>query len=113
VRGKTGYDIFLVLRFKTGDRVLDTTYRSNRASSSPDRKRAELRRFPVGKHVPILYDPSDPTKVRLDPGYNLRFFAVPALITGMGLVCALAASLFFLVAGRLKGGEAKVPSAAP
>jgi hypothetical protein len=112
LRGKTGYDIFLVLRFKTGDRVLDTTYRSNRVSTSPDSKRAEVARFPVGKRVRILYDPSDPTKVRLDPGYNLRFFAVPALITGMGLVCALAATVFFLVAGTIKGAQAKAPSAA-
>ena len=107
LRGKTGYDIFLVLRFKSGDRVLDTTYRSERLSSSADSKRAEVARFPIGKHVPILYDPSDPTKVRLDPGYNLRFFAVPALITVMGLICALAATVFFFVAGRIKGGKAK------
>lgn len=106
LRGKTGYDIFLVLRFKTGDRVLDTTYRSNKIGSSPDAKRAEVARFPVGKRVQILYDPSDPTKVRLDPGYNLRFFAVPAVITGMGLVCALAATMLFLVAGRVRRAQA-------
>jgi hypothetical protein len=97
---KTGYDIFLQFRFKLGDRILDTTYRSNRLSGSPDRKRAEASRFPVGKHVRVLYQPDDPTKLRLDPGYNLRFFWIPVLITMLGIICGLAGAGFLVAAGR-------------
>ena len=100
VKGKTGYDVFLAFRFKLGDRVFDTTYRSNRLSGSPDRKRAEAARFPVGSHVRLLYQPDNPSKLRLDPGYNLRFFAIPALITCLGIICGLVGTAFLIVAGR-------------
>ena len=102
IKGKTAYDIFLQFRFKQADRVLDTTYRSNHPAGSADRKRAEAARFPVGEHVRVLYNPLDPSKLRLDPGYNLRFFAIPALITALGIVCALAGAGFFFAAGRYK-----------
>lgn len=106
IKGKTAYDIFLEFRFKQGDRVLDTTYRSNHPARSPDSKRADAARFPVGKHVRVLYNPLDPTKLRLDPGYNLRFFAIPALITALGIACALAGTGFFIAAARYKRAAA-------
>jgi hypothetical protein len=102
VRGKTGYDVFLAFRFRVGDRIIDTTYRSNRPSGSADRKRAEAARFPVGSHVRVLHQPDNPSKLRLDPGYNLRFFAIPALITSLGIGCGLLGAAFLIAAGRRK-----------
>jgi hypothetical protein len=107
VKGKTAYDVFLQFRYSLPGRVLDSTYRSNRLSGSPDRKRAEANRFPVGKHVLVLYNPEDPTKLRLDPGYNLRFFAIPALITLLGIICGLIGAGFMVAAGRGKSTPAQ------
>jgi Protein of unknown function (DUF3592) len=102
VRGKTGYDVFLGFRFKLDDRIFDTTYRSDKPSASADSKRADAARFPVGSHVRILHEPRNPANVRIDPGYNRRFFAVPAFITMLGILCGVAGMAFFVAAGRKK-----------
>jgi Protein of unknown function (DUF3592) len=109
VKGKTAYDVFLAFRFKLADRVLDTTYRSNDLAASPERKRAEADRFPVGKHVQVLYEPGNPTKLRLDPGYNLRFFAIPAVISTLGIMCGLIGCGFLIAAGRKSPTPASPP----
>jgi Protein of unknown function (DUF3592) len=103
---KTMYDVLLQFRFRSGDRIFDTLYKSNRFSGSRERKQHEADRFPVGSHIRILHQPGNPAKVRLDPGYNLRFFAIPALLTALGIICALAGSAFFVAAGL---GKAEPP----
>jgi Protein of unknown function (DUF3592) len=111
VKGKTAYDVFLAFRFKLGDRIQDTSYRSNHPAGSPERKRSEADRFPVGKHVQVLYEPENPAKLRLDPGYNLRFFAIPVLITTLGIICGLFGCGFLIAGGRKSPTHASPPSA--
>jgi hypothetical protein len=56
--------------------------------------------FPVGSWHQIRYDPNTPTQARIGAGWNRRFFAVPLITLGCGLVfAALAAGLF--IAARL------------
>jgi hypothetical protein len=99
---KTAYDVLIQFRYRAGDQIFDTLYKSNRLSGSRDHKQREADRFPVGSHVRILHQPGNPGKVRLDPGYNLRFFAIPALITSLGIGCGLLGAAFLIAAGRRK-----------
>jgi hypothetical protein len=58
--------------------------------------------FPVGSRQAIRYDPHNPTQARIGAGWNRRFFAVPLITLGCGLVfVVLAAGLF--IAGRIAG----------
>jgi hypothetical protein len=60
--------------------------------------------FPVGSRQAIRYDPHNPTQARIGAGWNRRFFAVPLITLGCGLVfVVLAAGLF--IAGRIAGGR--------
>jgi hypothetical protein len=102
---KTAYDVLIQFRYRAGDQIFDTLYKSNRLSGSRDHKQREADRFPVGSHVRILHQPGNPGKVRLDPGYNLRFFAIPALLTTGAIICALVGAALFIVAS---GGKQKL-----
>jgi len=55
--------------------------------------------FPVGSRQAIRYDPHNPTQARIGAGWNQRFFAVPLITLGCGLVFAVVAAGFFM-AGR-------------
>jgi hypothetical protein len=51
--------------------------------------------FPAGSRRAIRYDPQNPTQALIGAGWNRRFFAVPLITLGCGLVFgAMAAALF-------------------
>ena len=56
--------------------------------------------FPVGSRHAVRYDPHNPTQARIGAGWNRRFFAVPLITLGCGLVFAVVAAGFF-TAGRV------------
>lgn len=55
--------------------------------------------FPVGSRQAIRYDPHHVAQARIGAGWNRRFFAVPLITLGCGLVFAAIAAGFF-IAGR-------------
>jgi hypothetical protein len=59
------------------------------------RRAAEL---PVGSRHAIRYDPHNPAQARIGAGWNRRFFAVPLITLGCGLVFAGLAVGFFIAA---------------
>ncbi len=54
--------------------------------------------FPVGSRQAIRYDPHNPAQARIGAGWNRRFFAVPLITLGCGLVFAVVAAGFFMAA---------------
>ncbi len=56
--------------------------------------------FPVGSRQAIRYDPHNPAQARIGAGWNRRFFAVPLITVGCGLVFVAVAAGFF-VAGKM------------
>ncbi len=54
--------------------------------------------FPAGSRHQIRYDPNTPTQARIGAGWNRRFFAVPLITLGCGLVFAAFAAGFFIAA---------------
>ena len=60
--------------------------------------RYETNKFPVGSHCVIRYDPTNRTDVRVNAGYNRRFFFAPLLITGFGVIFGIFAGIFLAMA---------------
>ena len=54
--------------------------------------------FPAGSSHAIRYDPRNPRQARIGAGWNHRFFAVPLITLGCGLVFAALATGFFIAA---------------
>jgi|ERR1019366_1941617 hypothetical protein len=69
---------------------------------------ARAARFPVGSHHPIRYDPRAPTQARIGAGWNLRFFLVPLVMLGMGVIFGGIAAAFLVAARALRGTAAVV-----
>jgi hypothetical protein len=67
-------------------------------SPNIDKVRYETNKFPVGSHRSIRYNPANLTDVRMNAGYNRRFFFAPLLITGFGLIFAIFAGVFWAMA---------------
>jgi hypothetical protein len=58
--------------------------------------------YRVGSRHPIRYDPHAPTQARIGAGWNLRFFLVPLVMLGMGLIFGGIAAVFLLTAKYLR-----------
>jgi hypothetical protein len=58
--------------------------------------------FPAGSWQQVRYDPNNPTQARIGAGWNRRFFAVPLITLGCGLVFAALAAGFFIAARLLR-----------
>jgi hypothetical protein len=65
--------------------------------------RARAEEFQVGSHHEIRYSPSDPLQARIGAGWNMRFFALPLVVSGCGAVFCLVTAALLMVA-RAKGG---------
>jgi hypothetical protein len=72
-----------------------TSFQSNNYAQTV--RRAE--EFPVGSRHAIRYDPNDPKLVRIDANWNAKFFALPLITLGCGVVFGLLAGGLF-IAGR-------------
>lgn len=57
--------------------------------------RYETNKFPVGSHHKIRYNPINYSDVRVNAGFNRRFFFAPLLITGFGAIFAIFAAIFW------------------
>jgi hypothetical protein len=54
--------------------------------------------YPVGSRRAIRYNPQNPSEARIGAGWNRRFFAVPLITLGCGLIFAAIAAALFLTA---------------
>ena len=94
------YDMLLVLSYQVNGCPYVSTTGSLHQSTSYARKRKQADRFPPGSRTQVRYNPSDPRDVRIQPGYNVHFFAVPIFIGGVAAIFGLLALLFFMVSRR-------------
>ncbi len=67
-------------------------------SPSAAKVRYETNKFPVGSHHKIRYNPGNFADVRVNTGFNRRFFFAPMLITGFGLIFGGFAAVFWAMA---------------
>ena len=73
--------------------------------------RARADEFPVGSHHEIRYDPQNPSLARIGAGWNLRFFALPLIVSGCGACFGLVA-VVLLFAGSRRDLVAQYPAPA-
>lgn len=57
--------------------------------------RYETNKFPVGSHRIIRYNPENFADIRVNAGFNRRFFFAPFLITGFGVIFGVFAATFY------------------
>jgi hypothetical protein len=112
VQGKRGtqYMARFLLVYRVGDRVITTLVKSGVADRDRERTQQWLERFPAGSAITIAYNPEQPDMVRLDPGYNRYFFAIPLFITKIGLIFAAVAAVLFIIVRR---ADAAIKRATP
>jgi hypothetical protein len=96
----TTYDAHIVVEYRIGDSIHTVMVNSGYRSRRQGHAQAWVDRFPAGSRVSIAYNPLDPGKIRLDPGYNRYFFAVPLLIAEVGLGFGIVAGIFYFIARR-------------
>jgi hypothetical protein len=94
----SAYDAHIVVVYRIGDSVLTSMVNSGYRSRRRSHAQAWVDRYPAGSQVRIAYNPLDTSQIRLDPGYNRYFFAVPLLIAEVGAGFALVAFIFFAIA---------------
>lgn len=98
------YDALYGFAFTADGKPQAALVTSNHQSTNYGAKRAQVVRFPVGSHHLIRYNPAHPSDIRMQPGYNPHFFAVPLFVSGFGLILAIVGLLFW-VAGKLLAGR--------
>jgi Protein of unknown function (DUF3592) len=98
-RGAT-YDAHIVVVYRLGDAIRTVMVNSGYRSSHRSHAQEWVDHYPAGSSVMIAYNPLDPNQVRLDPGYNRFFFAVPLFVVEVGLGFAIAAFIFYAIARR-------------
>ena len=103
-RHGTDYMARFLLQYRIGDQIHTSLVPSGYGDNNREHAQEWLNRFPVGSKVSIAYNPQNPTMVRLNPGYNRYFFAVPLFIAEVGCLFGGAALILLLVA---RIGEAK------
>jgi len=67
-------------------------------SSNYEATAQRVAEFAVGSRHAIRYDPAHPEQARMGAGWNRRFFAVPLITVGCGLIFGLLAAALFVVA---------------
>ena len=65
-----------------------------------DKTRARANEFQVGSHHEIRYSPRDPTQARIGAGWNLRFFALPLVVAGCGILFGLVSAALLIMSRR-------------
>ncbi len=96
----TNYDARIVVMYRIGNSVITTMVNSGYRSSRRSHAQDWVEHYSAGSRVRIAYNPLQPSDVRLDPGYNRYFFAVPLLVSEVGLGFAAVALVLFVVARR-------------
>jgi hypothetical protein len=105
------YDAEYTFAFEAhGRRAVVATAYSNHQSTSRERKQKQVARFPAGLRHTVLYNPADPSDIRMQPGYNVHFFAVPIFVSGAGAMFAVVAlGLWVIARGRARAGREQTP----
>jgi hypothetical protein len=111
--GEVLYDAEYTFAFSLPDGVHIASAGSNHQSTSQVRKLKQIARFPAGSRHRILYNPVDPSDIRIQPGYNVHFFAVPLFIAGAGLIFGLVGLGCSWGARRIRGERIPVSSSGP
>jgi hypothetical protein len=98
--GKPGttYMARFLVQYRFEDSVVSSTVTSGYGDRFRSQAEKWLKQFPEGKTVTIAYNPLQPTDVRMNPGYNRFFFAVPLFITEMGLIFLGIAIVLYVIA---------------
>ena len=96
--GERLYDTAVQFAFDVHGRTFMGVVSSPHQSTSYERKLKQIARFPPGSHHAIRYNPTRPTDIRADVGYNVHFFVVPVFITGVASIFLVLALIFFTVA---------------
>jgi Protein of unknown function (DUF3592) len=109
-RRGTNYMARFLLQYRVGDQIRTGLVASGYADRSRAHAQQWLDKFPVGSKITIAYNPLDPAMVRMNPGYNRYFFAVPLFITEVGLIFAAVALVLLFIA---RAGRAKWKQAVP
>ena len=76
-------------------------------SSNYDETVQRAAAFPVGSRCAIRYNPQSPSDARIGAGWNRRFFAVPLITAGLGLIFAVIAGVLFVAARFVKPTPAR------
>ncbi len=101
----TNYDAHIVVQYRIGESVITTMVNSGYRSSLRSHAQHWVERYPAGSQVTIAYNPVQATDIRLDPGYNSYFFAVPLIVSEVGLGFAILAVVLFVIARRADGSR--------
>lgn len=81
------------------------------ASVNRQAKEKIVTQYPVGSMHPIRFNPEQPNDIRIHVGYNVDYFVVPVFMSGLGLIAAAIAGVFWLLSRlgrRAKQAEATV-----
>jgi hypothetical protein len=105
--GEMLYDAEYIFAFNADGRPTIAVTNSNHQSTSRERKEKQVARFPPGIAATILYNPADPTELRMQPGYNVHFFAVAVFVIGLGAIMGLLALSFWSAARWLQRRETR------
>ena len=98
-RGGALYAGQLTFGYRVHGRDYVGVYQFPHLSTHAERKQKQLAPFPVGSNHSVRYHPADPSDIRIQAGYNVHFFVVPVFTTGVGLIFAALAAIFYGLSG--------------
>jgi hypothetical protein len=99
------YGTELRLAFSAAGRPAMGNFIFPHESTSRERKEKQAEQYAVGSRQTIVYDPENPSRVLVRPGYNVEFFVVPVFVAGVGGIFAIIAAIFW-VTGSLMARRA-------
>lgn len=84
--GTTMYGVEIEFRYTVNGKDYATPSSAGYRSSSYTEMKGKADAYAPGTRHPVRYNPSDPSDIRFDVGYNFGFFFLPVLLSGMGLI---------------------------
>ena len=84
--GDTMYRAAIDFRYTVNGKEYSTPASSSYSSSSFNEMKRKVDTYAPGTRHPVRYNPTDPSDMRFDVGYNFGFFFLPVLLGIMGLV---------------------------
>ena len=82
--------------FPAGGRVVVGDYVFPHASTHRERKEKQASEYANGSRHEILYNPENPSSVRVRPGYNVEFFVVPVFVAGTAAIFGVVGGGFWM-----------------
>ena len=95
--GQVLYDTLLVLSYQVDGHPYVSSVGSLHQSTSYKRKKKQADRFTPGSNMEVRYNPRNPLDIRIQAGYNVHFFAIPAFISGVAAIFGLLSLVFFVI----------------